>query len=347
MTIEPRSQPIASYFSTLLTVGCVALVLLIGVLDYATGDDISLSVIYVLPIAIGTWYLGGLFGWALSIASVLVWMAGNLTHDYSSSSWLIPVWNCVIRIILYAMIIQLLMHVRRLTLNLEQNVAARTSELRREIAERRRLEDEMLTLSERERCRLGYDLHDGLCQHLTGTALVTQALKAKLEKGTRPEVAEMSRVIALIEEAIVQSRNLAAGLQPVALGHGGLMQALEEFATYTEEMFRVSCIFECEAPIIVADAAVADHLYHIVREGTANAVRHSRGQHIRIGLEANEECLTLSIEDDGIGVSPPACNNGGMGIRNMEQRAKMIGAKFVIQSRRQRGTLITCRVPTF
>src|SRR6266576_3923049 len=79
-----------------------AMVALIGLVDYMLGWQISLSAVYVYPIAIAAWYIGPSFAYGLSILSVALFTAGDLAAGFPFSSLLIPVWNAVVRLVFYA-----------------------------------------------------------------------------------------------------------------------------------------------------------------------------------------------------------------------------------------------------
>jgi signal transduction histidine kinase len=322
-----------------------ALVFLIGLVDYASGWQVSWSTVYAYPIALTALYVGVGWAYALSLLSVVLYTAGDVATGFQFDNWLIPVWNALIRLVFYVILIHMLVYIRALTLGLEMRVLERTAELRREIAERERLERELLEVGERERRRLGFDLHDGLCQHLTGTALAVQVLKEKLTRRGIPEAAEAAKAVDLIEDGIALSRKLAKGLQPVEMHAGGLMQALQEFSAATTELFKVTCRFECDAPILFSNISTADHLYHIAREATANAIKHGHAHDVVISLEARDEGTVLTVTDDGSGIPMPLPKKGGMGLTIMAQRAKLIGASFDIRPAPDRGTIVTCVLP--
>src|SRR5262249_4667375 len=149
---------------------------------------------------------------------------------------------------------------------------------------------------------------------------------------------EAAKAVDLIEDGITLSRKLAKGLQPVEMHAGGLMQALQDFADSTTDLFKINCRFECESPILVADVSTADHLYHIAREATGNAIKHGHARHVVITLEADEDGSLLTVKDDGKGIPMPLPKNGGMGLTIMTQRAKLIGASFEITLNEPCGT---------
>jgi len=87
---------------------------------------------------------------------------------------------------------------------------------------------------------------------------------------------------------------------------------------------------------------IALHLYYIVLEAVANAVKHGRAKNVLITLEPSSDRFLLNIRDDGIGFSPPTAAQTGMGIRIMQYRARVIGATLSLQSRPESGTEVSC-----
>lgn len=322
----------------------LVLVIAIGLADYSAGKDVSLSIIYVFPIWIAAWYVGPIYAFALSILSVILWICGDLAAGLTFSSFLIPVWNAAIRLVFYVFLIVLLQRLSSLQQNLEKRVEERAQALTREIAERERLERDLLEVSEREQRRIGQDLHDGLCQHLTGTALASHVLAEKLDQAGRSEAADSRRIVDHIELAIGMARGMAKGLHPVEMGADGLMQALDEFAATTSEMFAVDCRFECDSPVLVRNPAVATNLYRIAQEAVSNAIKHGRAMEIVISLDNSEQGIRLTIADSGSGLPDPLPSAQGMGLRIMANRARVIGAAFRAGRSAIGGAEIACMV---
>lgn len=316
----------------------------IGFVDYVTGHEMSFSVFYLLGVALAVWFVGKVFGVLISALSVLVWVMGDLASGAQFSSPLIPIWNAIVLLTFYLVVVWLLASLRSLNRNLEGQVRQRTSALTEEMAERERLESELLEISEREQRRIGQDLHDGLCQHLTGATLAGQVLEEKLAARQLPEASDASRVVDLVEEGINLSRKLAKGLHPVDMEADGLMLALEEYATTTSELFKVSCRFECDVPVLIHDTATAGHLFRIAQEAVGNAIKHGGAKSILIRLDVSEEATVLSVKDDGTGLPEPLPKSRGMGLRIMAHRSGMIGGVFNARRAGPEGTLITCEL---
>ncbi len=213
---------------------------------------------------------------------------------------------------------------------------------KREEEERRKLEQEILEISDRERRRIGEDLHDGLGQHLVGLELMIQAMEPQLPARARVETVKLA---AYVREAIRQTRLLARGLSPVEMESHGLMSALQQLATDVSGLFRVECLFRRSAPVLVFENAVATHLFRIAQEAVSNAVRHGAARRIEIELAGGDGPITLHIRDNGTGGLAAWKPGPGMGLRIMRHRAAMMGGTLQVESRAGGGVCVICTVP--
>jgi signal transduction histidine kinase len=292
-------------------------------------------------VALAAWFVGTKFAFFVSVLSVAVSLAGDLATGGRYSTRLVPLWNASIVLGFYVVVVSLLAKLRAAHGELELRVRQRTAALTDEMAERQRLECELLEISEREQRRIGHDLHDSLGQHLTGVALAGQVLGEKLSSRGLPEAGDANKLVELAEEGIRLSRKLAKGLHPIEVEAEGLMQALEELAATTSDLLRISCRFECDSPVLIRNAPASVHLYRIAQEAISNAVRHGQAKNVIIQLEALDDGIALRVKDDGIGL-PALPPTTGMGLRLMAHRASMIGGTFTARREDSGGTVVAC-----
>jgi signal transduction histidine kinase len=322
---------------------CLGIVAVVGFVDYLTGYETFCFIFYLFAVFLAVWFVGSSSGGLISALSVAAWVSSNIAAGERYSSYFIPVWNAMIMFVFYLVVVALLARLRTMHKELEERVRQRTTRLTKEIQERTRLQKELLETSERVQRRIGYDLHDGLGQHLTGTALAGQALGQKLAGRSLPEAAEADRLVELIQEAIELTRTLARSLHPIEIQSGRLADNFQELAASTSHRFKISCQFECHQAAPLPDANVATHLYRITQEAIANAVRHGKARQINIRLDATANKIVLTIIDDGIGLPENAQNGDGMGLHIMAYRASMMDATFNIERLSSLGgTRVTC-----
>lgn len=329
------------------TIGMAAftLLILIGVVDYLTGFELLFSVFYLLAVGLGAWFLGRGFGLLMSVLSAVIWIGGDVAAGAHYSSALVPIWNGIILVSFYSIMVLLICWLQELYNDLETRVRQRTEDLTREMAERQRLEAELLNVSEREQQRIGHDLHDGLCQHLTATALAGQVLTERLAGVRAPESNAAAHVVSLVEEGITMARDLAHGLQPVELGSEGLRRALQELANNLRRAVKIDCRFESDPDIRIENDSTANHLYRIAQEAVGNALRHGKAKSIFINLFFRADKYSMTIEDDGVGIPEQRQNFDGMGIRIMAYRASMIAGNLSVEPAPTGGTIVTCTFP--
>ena len=215
----------------------------------------------------------------------------------------------------------------------------------RDITERKRLEREILEISERERRRIGHDLHDGLCQHLAGVEMMSQVLEQKLASRFVDGAKRAGEIAKNVREAISQTRSLARGLSPVTLESEGLMSALQELAENTGKIFGVVCQFHCDPPVSVSDHAVATHLFRLAQEAVANAIKHGRAKRISIRLTGDRGRVILKVDDNGTGFPVEIFKSKGMGLRIMQSRAGMMDGTLAIEHNPGGCASVICSVP--
>ena len=220
-------------------------------------------------------------------------------------------------------------------------LASTVAILKGEVEQRRRLEVELLTAVETERQRIGQDLHDDLCQRLGAIALLSGSLAKEVSVLDKKLGEKVGEIPSLITETIGSCRNLARGLHPVTLASAGLPAALEELAT------RIPADVKFHWPHserIDFEPMLALHLYRIAEEAVTNAVKHAGANSITIKLAILAGRPVLEIADDGKGIGEKL-KAEGMGLRNMQYRASVIGGELTVEARKSGGTCVRCTLP--
>ena len=212
----------------------------------------------------------------------------------------------------------------------------------KDLTERKRLEKQILEISEQEQERIGQDLHDGLCQLLSGIKFKTTLLEQKLADRGLAEAREASALERLLNTAIDQARSIARGLHPVDLEARGLSSALEELAATVSSVYGISCLCERGKPVLVHDHVAARHLYRIAQEAMANAIKHGQATRVRLRLTAPGDRLVLTVRDNGTGLPSQPKGRRGMGLPLMHYRARTIGAALTVRPNPAGGAVVTC-----
>ncbi|HUI07519.1 MAG TPA: PAS domain S-box protein [Verrucomicrobiae bacterium] len=216
------------------------------------------------------------------------------------------------------------------------------STITRDISERKELERAVVEASSQEQARIGQDLHDGVCQELTGIGFLWKAVERSVAERALPDPATVAEIGRLITKTIREARDLARGLCPAELESNDLGVALKSLGSLMERLFAVSCVVRCQQSVLLADKAATTHLYRIAQEAVSNAIRHGQATRIWIRLVWKKNKLTLRIRDNGKGFSKRQAVKRGIGIRSMRYRANLIGSLLAIESQPGAGTIVTC-----
>jgi len=323
----------------------LALVALVGAANVLVEPYVSMRVFYDLPVMLAVVWLGLGSGVLTAALCVFLFFAiGSVDHaEYSRPPQVF--WNAAVSFLSYLIVALALNAFVRIRRELEQRVRLRTAALEREGQTRAELQRELLLASGRERSAIGQDLHDGLCQHLVGTALAAQVLAGRLGARQAPEHDEAGRVVRLIEDGIAQTRHLARGLLLSSIRPERLIAELEEFAVNISRQSGVPCRFHAHGTPVAHDEQTASHLFRIAEEAVRNALRHARPRSVEITLADDGDGLTLTVTDVGEGLPPTGKSGAGVGQRIMGHRAKVIGGELAIQHLPGRGTTVCCHVP--
>lgn len=233
---------------------------------------------------------------------------------------------------------------------LEQRVRERTrelyganAELKNEIERRKGLEGEILAVSDREQQRLGQELHDGLCQHLTAVAFMARSVAMRLKNHRVIDVTDIDKIAELVNSAATDTRDLSRALHRFDVDAAGLVTALRDLVD--REIWKIPCRLQVRPSFHIEDNVAAAHLYRIAREGVINANKHAQAREIVIKLERSKQEMVLRVIDDGVGCTKEPKLKQGLGHHIMNYRAQLIGGRLEIERPKKGGTCISCYFP--
>jgi PAS domain S-box-containing protein len=214
-----------------------------------------------------------------------------------------------------------------------------------DVTERKRMEKQILEISESEQQRLGRDLHDALGQHLTATAFMAKALAMKLAAKSQEDAPDAAHIVLCVNHAILTTRHMSRGLCPIDLASEGLIAGLKRYTAAIKEMFGVTCLLTAETDALVKDESTIGHCYRIVQEAVNNAIRHGKAEKVEIQLAARGASIALTVRDYGRGLPKGYQAGKGMGLHTMRFRAHAIGGQLTVESADSGGTLVSCIFP--
>ncbi|MDQ3117935.1 MAG: ATP-binding protein [Verrucomicrobiota bacterium] len=314
------------------------LVLFCGTIDWLSGLEVSMSLFYGIPIMFAIWFGDRKSGLLVAILCGITWWWADILAGHVYSHVWVATWEPASCFGYFAFVA-----VGGAALKEKHDaVRARIALLEHT----QRLEREIIEISEREQRRIGRDLHDGLCQYLAAIGCAAATLRADLLRQDLLEEAAVAEELAeLLEKGVVQTRDLARGLVPVPMEEDGLPFALEGLATSVARLQNIDCSFRVQGEVKIGDTSAATHLYRIAQEAINNATRHGHANRIRIALRAEGPLATLSVADNGHGLSRTAAESPGLGLSIMRYRARLVGGQLAMTEPDDGGTRVVCTFP--
>src|SRR4051812_16729163 len=227
-------------------------VLVIGVLDFVTGYKIRLLPFYAGPIFVMGWFCGRRAGVAAALISGAIWWSANwFNGDPDLTGWVMS-WE-VFRHVGFFVIVAL----TGAALRSRSDMAAARIAL---LEHSRRLEREIVRISDDEQRRIGQDLHDGLCQYLAALTCSAASLRDDLRKSGAQGAAETAAELARrLQDAVVQTRDLARELIPAHVGQVGIIVALDALAQAVSRLQGIDCTFRANAVATNCSEQTAAH----------------------------------------------------------------------------------------
>ena len=203
---------------------------------------------------------------------------------------------------------------------------------------------------EAERARLARELHDQTVQDLIAIGQRLQMAQRALDRGDVAGARDtLLNMRALCDATLEALRRLIRGLRPIYLEDLGFLPALETLAQEIQEGGTVTRVLVSGQPRRL-QSEVEVSAFRVAQEALSNAVRHANARQIIVTVIFGGQELTLSVQDDGQGFTPPESPDeltgaGHFGLVGMQERARLLGGRLEVESRPGAGTRVVAHFP--
>lgn len=207
------------------------------------------------------------------------------------------------------------------------------------------------TVREEERSHIAREVHDELAQSLTGIKLDLawlgrHACSTKTGVSMEDLLARVEGMTGIVESAISTVRRIASELRPPILDALGLVPALEWLAADFEKRTGIRCAFVSNVETLELDKERATAAFRTAQESLTNVIRHAAARHVTLGLAVSDSELTLTIADDGIGISDTAVRDPhSSGLVGIRERARLLHGHVSITSLESKGATVVLVIP--
>ncbi len=220
-----------------------------------------------------------------------------------------------------------------------------TEQLRFKAEVKQAFAESTLQRHENERQHVARELHERIGQLLMVHRMDAELI-ARQVAGEGALRSAADGLCSSLDDTLRLVRELALGLRPPILDELGLGSALMTLVTDIDRRsgIRCQCTIAPRATNISGDASIA--LYRIAQEALANAVQHSRCDHISLTLQNPESSFELCVQDNGVGIDPAHLRkSSSLGLIGMRERAQLFGGNVRIEPLPESGTIVRARIP--
>lgn len=209
----------------------------------------------------------------------------------------------------------------------------------------RQMAERVVAAQEQERHRISRELHDDLGQALTTHMLALRNLQEDLSLSVETMFERLQALHDQSYEIFVKIRRLAQDLRPPVLDALGLKVAMQTYCTEFTRRTHLPVLFECDTPLPELPDSYNITLYRVLQEALTNVVKHAQASQVWVELGLEEEAITLTVQDNGIGFSEEKSFASGIGLTGLQERITLAGGKLSINSTPRRGTILSAQFP--
>lgn len=204
--------------------------------------------------------------------------------------------------------------------------------------------ESMMKGQERERERVGRDLHDRIGSMLSSVKLQFSALEGRIVKLEDTQRTQYEKVTGLLDEAVAEVRRISHDMVRGTLAEFGLLRALKDLGEALNAPGRLKVEMSAFGMDTRLPQPFEIGVYRMVQECVSNVLRHAKASELTIQVTRSGSALNVLVEDNGRGFDPVA-NEGGLGLRNIRERAVALGGSVNVDSVIGRGTTVSIDLP--
>jgi len=222
---------------------------------------------------------------------------------------------------------------------------------KRRLADLRRFAISVQRAQEDERQRISRELHDDICQRLSGMKLNMEVLEDDFKGKDKKTFRTLRGFKKQFEQTITEVRRLSSNLRPTVLDDFGLTIALSLLGREFEKAHKINSRVELGDPTPKhLDPQIEIALYRIAQESLTNIAKHANASHVTLRLGLIGSSVVLTVQDDGKGIDPKELPHSkkpghGLGLISMRERAELLGGTWEIHSAPNEGTTIQVTIP--
>jgi len=195
------------------------------------------------------------------------------------------------------------------------------------------LSSNLQQVAEREKAELARELHDELGGLLVATKMDVSMLRRSYDDGLPATAVRWDRVLRSLDEGLDLKRRVIESLRPTLLDNLGLVAAVRWLVDESARRAGLSCDEEYTEPLpeLSPDANIA--VFRVVQECLMNIMKHAQAKHVRLRVLADERDLSVTIQDDGIGIDEQRITiPQSHGLLAMRHRIEALGGVFHIRA---------------
>ncbi len=209
----------------------------------------------------------------------------------------------------------------------------------KEMAER------VIEAQEEERLRISREIHDDIGQALTAHQIQLQFIRDNIPDDRSDLKKSLQDLVVETSQTFAKLRLLAQDLRPPLLDTFGVAPALKAYCSDFSRRTGLFTNFDSDETIPEVSDTISVTLYRVLQESLSNITRHADASQAWVSLNADEDEICLTVQDNGQGFHPENVTHKGLGLQGMKERVTLSGGTFNLRSTSGEGTILTIRFP--